>query len=86
MRALPEVALTAAVVEALSGANERPLVAARERALRFIGRLQHLSYIPPDVRDPALALGAFPLTPVHADLRTDVTAHAALALALGRSG
>lgn len=86
MRALPEVALTAAVVEALSGANERPLVAARERALRFIGRLQHLSYIPPDVCDPALALGAFPLTPVHAYLRTDVTAHAALALALGRSG
>ena len=81
MRALPEVALTAAVVEALSGAKERPVVAARERALRFVARLQHLAFIPPDVRDPALALGAFPLTPVHAFLRTDVTAHAALALA-----
>jgi hypothetical protein len=84
MGALPEVALTAAVVEALSGAKERSVVAARERALGFIGRLQHLSFIPPDVREPALAFGAFPLTPVHAYLRTDVTAHAALALALAQ--
>jgi hypothetical protein len=84
LRALPELALTAAVVEALSGAKERPLVAARERALRFVERLQHLSLIPPDVPDPALAFGAFPLTPVHAYLRADVTAHAVLALALAR--
>jgi hypothetical protein len=83
MHAWPEVALTAALVEALSGARARPLAAARARALRFIGRLQHLEPMPPDVRDPALAFGAFPLTPVHAYLRTDVTAHAALALAAG---
>lgn len=84
VRSLPEVALTAAVVEALSGAKERPLAAARARALGFVVHQQHLARIPPDVRDPALALGAFPLTPVHAFLRTDVTAHAVLALVLAR--
>ena len=78
---LPEVALTAAVAEALSGARPAPVVAARARALHFIERLQNLSLLPADVRHPALAFGAFPLTPVHAYLRSDVTAHAALALA-----
>jgi AMMECR1 domain-containing protein len=77
---LPELALTAAVAEALTGANARPVAAARERALRFIERLQNLSPQAPAFRRPALAFGAFPLTPVHAFLRTDVTAHAVLAL------
>jgi AMMECR1 domain-containing protein len=79
--ALPEIALTAAVVEALAGASLRPVAAARARALRFIERLQNLSPLAPDVADPSLAFGAWPLTPVHAYLRTDVTAHATLALA-----
>jgi hypothetical protein len=78
---LPEVALTAAVVEALTGVRDREAAAARLRALRFVGRQQHLPHVPPDVPDPALAFGAFPLTPVHGYLRADVTAHAALALA-----
>jgi hypothetical protein len=81
---VPEVALTAAVVEALTGARDREAAAARLRALRFIGRQQNLLHVPPDVPDPALALGGFPLTPVHAYLRADVTAHAVLALATTR--
>ena len=74
---LPELALTALVVEALGGTKER---AARARALGFVLRQQHLTNLPPDIVDPALALGAFPLTPVHAYLRSDVTAHALIAL------
>jgi hypothetical protein len=81
---LPEVALTAAVAEALTGANARPVAAARERALHFVERLQNLSPLVPAFREPALAFGAFPLTPVHAFLRTDVTAHAVLALVTDR--
>lgn len=84
LRSLPEIALTSAVVEALAGAKEKALVAARERAVGFVARQQHLDHVPPDVLEPALAFGAFPLTPVHAYLRTDVTAHAVLALALAR--
>jgi hypothetical protein len=78
---LPEVALTALVVEALAGVRERSAQAARTRALDFVLRQQHLAKLPPDVVEPELALGAFPLTPVHAYLRSDVTAHAVIALA-----
>lgn len=77
---LPEVALSALVVEALAGAPGRLAQAARTRALGFVVRQQHLARVPPDIADPSLALGAFPLTPVHAYLRSDVTAHALLAL------
>ena len=84
--ALPEVALTALVVEALEGATERSARSARTRALHFVKTQQHLARVPPDVTDPALAFGAFPLTPVHAYLRSDVTAHAVLALETARRG
>jgi hypothetical protein len=82
---LPEAALTALVVEALAGAEERSARAARARALDFVLRQQHLAHVPPDVVDPGLAFGAFPLTPVHAYLRSDVTAHAVIALASARN-
>jgi hypothetical protein len=82
---VPEVALTALVVEALAGAPDRGARAARTRALDFVLRQQHLTHVPPDVRTPQTAFGAFPLTPVHAYLRSDVTAHAVLALAPERA-
>jgi hypothetical protein len=82
---LPEVALSALVVEALSGASDRSARAARTRALEFVLRQQHLAHVPADVITPALAFGAFPLTPVHAYLRSDVTAHALLALEAAKS-
>ncbi len=82
---LPEVALTALVVEALAGATERSARTARARAFAFVLRQQHLAHVPPDVREPESAFGAFPLTPVHAYLRSDVTAHAVLALASMRA-
>lgn len=78
---LPEVALSALVVEALAGAKQRGPRAARARALAFILSQQYRAHVPPDITDPSLAIGAFPLTPVHAHLRGDVTAHAVLALA-----
>ncbi|HSU41497.1 MAG TPA: AMMECR1 domain-containing protein, partial [Polyangiaceae bacterium] len=77
---LPEVALTALVVEALAGATEPAARTARARALAFVLGEQHLARVPPDIAEPELAFGAFPLTPVHAYLRSDVTAHALLAL------
>lgn len=82
---LPEVALTALFIEALAGATDRAARAARVRALRFVLEQQHLAHVPADVVEPALAHGAFPLTPVHAYLRTDVTAHAVLAFAAARA-
>ena len=77
---LPEVALTALVVEALAGAREPAARTARSRALAFVLRQQHLARVPPDIAAVELAFGAFPLTPVHAYLRSDVTAHALIAL------
>jgi len=77
---LPEVALTALVVEALARATERAAQTARAGALAFVLRQQHLAHVPPDIAEPELAFGAFPLTPVHAYLRTDVTAHALIAV------
>jgi len=82
---LPEVALTALVIEALAGAPERSARTARSHALDFVLRQQHLAHTPPDVRRPEDAFGAFPLTPVHAYLRSDVTAHAVIAVASTRA-
>lgn len=82
--AVPEVALTALAVEALAGsAAHRCSV---RRGIRFLrGLALHDEDDVPAPLDPSLAIGAFPLGP-HADfLRSDVTAHAVLALATARA-
>jgi hypothetical protein len=76
---VPETALTALAIEALAGSA--PHASAASRARRFLETLAfHREDDVPAALDPALALGAFPLAP-HADfLRSDVTAHALLAI------
>ncbi len=78
---VPEVALTAAVAEALAGSSSRLAIAARKRAQSFLLRAQLLGDRIPAPLDPALADGAFPLSPILDVLRADVTGHALLALA-----
>jgi AMMECR1 domain-containing protein len=75
----PEVAITALVAEVLEGSPAHR--AARDRARDFVASQQLLDDDSMSAAiDPSLARGAFPLAP-HADfLRTDVTAHALLAL------
>ncbi len=77
---VPEVALTAVVAEALAGSRSRAALAARKRACSFLGRVQLTADRIPAPLDPELAAGAFPLSPILDVLRTDVTAHALLAL------
>jgi AMMECR1 domain-containing protein len=86
--AVPEVALTAVVVEALAGlpgARARRAVVA---AGRFLTRAQLRRESVAAALDPSLADGAFPASPVVTDfLRCDVSGHALLALlALPRTG
>jgi len=77
MRDVPEVAITALVIEAL--AHGKPHHASVRRALAFL-RTQQLTRDVSAALDPDLCEGAFPLAP-HADfLRCDVTAHALLAM------
>lgn len=76
---IPEVALTALTVEALSPARTSAVARARELALAFLARTQISSDALPEARDTRSIHGAWPLTPVHTFLRADVTAHAALA-------
>jgi len=81
--AVPEVALTAVTVEALAGVKTAAATAACRRARGFLARWQvtpERSWAP---IDPRLAVGAFPASPVSYHLRSDITAHALLAL-LGR--
>jgi hypothetical protein len=51
-----------------------------DRAVAFVSRWQFAPGRIPASVDPDWALGAFPLSPIHHALRTDVTAHALLAL------
>ncbi len=80
---VPEVAITALVVEVLARSSSHR--AATRRALGFLAsqcfaRLRDV----PAALEPKLAFGAFPLAP-HADfLRADVTAHVLLALLAAR--
>jgi hypothetical protein len=74
--AVPEVALTALVAEALSGS---PHAAALRAARGFLRRAQ-IHATRRGALDPSLSHGAFPLSPVADGLRCDVTAHALLAL------
>ena len=77
---VPEVALTAAVAEALGGSRSRAAQAARKRAQSFLLRAQLLGDRIPAALDPMLSDGAFPLSPILDVLRADVTGHALLAL------
>ena len=79
-RDVPEVALTALVVEALAGAEDARSKRAAASARAFLRTWQHQ---PKPLRgpiDPTHAAGGFPLSPVVDVLRADVTAHALLAL------
>jgi AMMECR1 domain-containing protein len=80
--AVPELALTAVVVEALSPSASRSRAVARAilDARRFLRRWQCLPEQAPGSIDLRTALGAFPGSPIHAGLRVDVTGHALLAL------
>jgi AMMECR1 domain-containing protein len=77
---IPEVALTAVAVEALARSRRSPARTACKRAASFLASLQLLSERIPAPLDPEMAKGAFPLSPIADDLRSDVTAHALLAL------
>ena len=79
--AIPEVALTALAVEALSRHPAPWSRAAATRARAFIARTQLVGDRVYGALDPSLAWGAFPVSPVADWLRGDVTAHAVLALA-----
>jgi AMMECR1 domain-containing protein len=77
---IPEVALTAVSVEALT---RHPAPWARTAALRgraFVASMQLAGPRLYAALDPELALGAFPASPVADMLRGDVTGHALLAL------
>jgi AMMECR1 domain-containing protein len=78
VRPVPEIALTAVVVEALAAAPRARR--AVERARRFLRAWQ---YMPPAIRAPLrpdIVHGGFPASPVADLLRIDVTGHALLAL------
>ncbi len=77
---VPELALTALAVEAASGATDRAARAAVERGRAFLARWQLLPGAIPAALDPALAMGAFPASPIAPLLRCDVVAHVRLAL------
>jgi AMMECR1 domain-containing protein len=77
---VPEIALTAMCVTALRDSREPAARAAVGRGRAFLTRWQYRSDNAPVYVDPHTAIGAFPLSPVHHVLRSDVTAHAALAL------
>ncbi len=77
---LPELAITALTVEALAPLGRASATAAIVRARAFLSRWQRLPGALPASLDPDLAVGSFPLSPVHPFARGDVTAHALLAL------
>ena len=74
VRSIPEVALTALVVEALDGGRGPDVARAIRDAQAFLRRVQCLAPVP-GAYDPASALGGFPLSPVLPYQRSDVTAH-----------
>lgn len=79
--AVPELAASAIVVEVLAGERSPAARAACERARDFLLRQRFGADDCPAARAESWVRGAFPVTPVHAFLRSDVTAHALLALA-----
>jgi hypothetical protein len=80
VRAIPELALTAIAVEALTPSRDRRSRSAVERGRAFLFAHQLRAGSVPAAFDPKLAAGAFPVSVVVPALRSDVTAHALLAL------
>lgn len=78
--AVPEIALTAAAVEALALRPSSATRGAITRARAFLRRAQLTRDRTPACVDPRTARGAFPASPSNMLLRADVTAHALLAL------
>jgi AMMECR1 domain-containing protein len=77
---VPELARTAATVEALAPLDSPEARAACQRARRFLLAHQLHGERCAKAADPLLVHGAFPQTPVHDFLQIDVTGHALLAL------
>jgi AMMECR1 domain-containing protein len=77
---VPELARTAATVEALLSVDSSAARAARARARAFLLEHQVNGNSCILAADPELVHGAFPQTPVHDYLQIDVTGHALLAL------
>jgi len=77
---VPELARTAATVEALLTVDSSAARAARARARAFLLEHQVNGSNCILTSDPELVHGAFPQTPVHDYLQIDVTGHALLAL------
>ena len=77
---VPELARTAATVEALLSVDSSAARTARARARVFLLEHQVNGNNCIVAADPELVHGAFPQTPVHDYLQIDVTAHALLAL------
>ena len=77
---VPEVARTAATVEALMGLDSTEARAACTRARAFLLKHQIHGDNCAKAPDPALVHGAFPQTPVRDFLQIDVAGHALLAL------
>jgi len=80
VRPIPELALTALTVEALAESRSRAARDAAKSAREFLLRWQLVPGRISAAFDPRVSLGAFPLSPVAWYLRSDVTAHALLAL------
>jgi hypothetical protein len=81
---VPQIAQTAAAVEALAPLPSRAARAAVVRGTDFLRRWQLVPGRIPAPLDPALARGAFPASPIVDWLRSDVSAHALLALLAAR--
>jgi AMMECR1 domain-containing protein len=77
---VPEIALTAVTIEALGELSWSSSRTAITHARRFLERWQFAEHSTPAALDPALADGAFPISPVMSFARCDVTGHALLAL------
>lgn len=75
----PEIARVAATVEALTGEDSEEAEMALAAARAYLRRWQFAEPVPPGLA-PELCSGAFPLSPDATELRSDVTAHAVLAL------
>jgi hypothetical protein len=78
---VPELALTAVVVEALATSRGPAVARALRDARAFLRRWQLVDPVAAAF-DPELATGAFPLAPIAPLLRSDVTAHALRALSV----
>jgi hypothetical protein len=84
--AVPELALSAVVVEALAPLRRPTSRIPIARACDFLRRWQLSADRAPAAIDPDLANGAFPASPVSSLARGDVTGHALLALLASARG